>query len=1611
MSLNPVKTSEEVFERFCGYISTTFRLNNDELNRQIQMALKEPGRFARGPILEVTLPFALGSTLDQLINNQVLSNRFRTVKSSALPLDRPLYIHQEEAIKKITQADRNIVVATGTGSGKTESFMIPILNHLFAQEKQDSLTPGVQALLLYPMNALANDQIKRLRTLLANNSEITFGIYTGETEEKHKDAYEKYLRMYQNAPLSNELISREQMKKTPPHILLTNYAMLEYLMLRPADNVLFQGQYASHWKFIVLDEAHTYTGAKGIEMSMLLARLKHTIGVISGDLRCIMTSATLGRGRDDAELVAKFAADLFREEFTSNDIITASHLNQTEITTSSWGRPNHNFYKEIHDWINKRGADSNKLHSILENNRIPKQHADQFMDTMAADYNKALYELLQGDERIAKAIELLNADSLELKDLASSLFKNCDSAREDTISLIELCNQARLRLDDNPLLPARYHFLVKALEGAFIVLSEKPQVYLERLNYGLVEGAQYRAFELGACTRCHGLYLIGSISETDDGYAYLEPIKSQYNWESNSKLEYFALIDEPNDDTGDDDISNEDDLLEGLGMSIPDFQVYRLCVRCGGIGYDDGQPVCDCDQEQTVRVRKVNRKGEKVHKCGLCGAFNPKGNVVRRFYLSEDAVASVLATALYKKIPKRTILESSETDKDDKLAKYFNQVAAAADEKKSKQLLVFSDSRQNAAYFASYLSSTYSDLLAKSALVTTLMSHRTECLVNQWTLKDFHKRVMRYIQTNRLLYKSVESLSEDVWRWIMREFAVDTGYSSLEQMGLLAFVPDFDKINNCEMLWEIPFLKNKGFEPEEIRIMYNFFLDQFRINRAVEYPEAVNPCDPFFEPQNQQGGFWRCKPDGLRKQPAQYSLKGWKPAGERYSNTRLAYLKRLLAASKVDCNKAEAMNLLNDIFDSILHHQSPLYDYFKSETVNGAGKIYKLDSELYKVVPGRNTQIKYYRCTSCHRVTRYNIRNVCPSFRCDGRLIPVDLDQELRSNHYRNLYLEMKPESLIAQEHTAQLATEYAAEVQTKFIRGDINVLSCSTTFELGVDVGELETVFMKNVPPTPANYAQRAGRAGRRTSSTAYALTYARLASHDFSNFQEPEKMISGVVRPPYFNTDNEKIAKRHLYACAFAMFWRAFQGYFKNLESFFCNDGPTRFCEFLMTKPEALKAMLRTVIPASLHEMVGVNDWKWVEELYAVDGLMTKVTKELDQDLKEIESAIKNAASANHYLKADRLKRIGNTIKSRPLISYLAQKNLLPKYGFPVDVVNLDITSHITEARNIDLSRDMQIAISEYAPDSEVVANGRLWTSRYVKRIPTKELVAYLFVHCSCGYFHKSLETEQNQHMAISCPVCGNKRPRSSTFVVPEFGFMGEAKSRPPGRERPQRTYSSRKFFSGVSTGLETKELWLNGLVRISTHTHGVLTVVNSGKGFGFYLCRTCGYGSVDGNPGEHKNVFGYECKGRFERVSLGYDFETDIVQVDCADALKLNSHPEGYWESLMYSIIEGISYGLDIDRNDIDGTVYVDQHGRRTIILFDTVPGGAGHVKRIMEGDNFRVALESAKLILERCKCGGSKKDTSCYGCLRNYLNQFLHDRLRRDYALEALYQILG
>ena len=234
----------------------------------------------------------------------------------------------------------------------------------------------------------------------------------------------------------------------------------------------------------------------------------------------------------------------------------------------------------------------------------------------------------------------------------------------------------------------------------------------------------------------------------------------------------------------------------------------------------------------------------------------------------------------------------------------------------------------------------------------------------------------------------------------------------------------------------------------------------------------------------------------------------------------------------------------------------------------------------------------------------HNAFGVCPSFKCDGELKPINIEEAFKDNHYYRMYQELDIRDLRVVEHTAQLNRETAYEYQKKFKQKEIDILSCSTTFEMGVDVGTLETVFMRNMPPSPSNYAQRAGRAGRSKHSSAYAVTFCNRSSHDFFFFNNPDKMIKGRINPPKFNIENDKIAIRHLYASALGFFWKKYPDFFSKVSDMVegknsSQSGYEIFNQYLNYHPADLKSYLMRFLPASLVKKFGVDNFGWIDSL----------------------------------------------------------------------------------------------------------------------------------------------------------------------------------------------------------------------------------------------------------------------------------------------------------------------------------------------------------------------------------------------------------------------------
>lgn len=1619
VSIDPIKATEAINRSYLNYLDTTFRLRDEGLRNAFRQELFKPGRFVKGPILEATPPFMEDTSLQDLIDEGLLAGSFSLLESESLPLKRPLYRHQATAIRKVIADNRNIVVATGTGSGKTEIFILPILNHLLRQKEESRLDAGVRALLLYPMNALANDQLSRLRKLLSNCPEITFGRYTGETEEKHKAAVDLYRKMFNQEPLPNEMVSREQMWERPPHILLTNYAMLEYLLLRPQDNVFFDGPYAGNWRFIVLDEVHTYTGAKGIEIAMLLRRLKDRVANSEpGRLCCIATSATLGKGEEDYSGVALFASRLFGEPFADKDIISATRRKVAQ-EERGWGRPDPEVYLKWQSIVNRDFADDTILPRLAESGReagIPVSILEEAESKCGVkrDISLFLYEVLKGDLNLIQLQKQLEKEPRYLFEAASEIFPEYASSEDMeaarlVAALVDLAVKARPGGDNQALLPARYHVFVRAIEGAYLSLATQKQLFLSRHEKVKKSGVEYQVAELAVCYTCGAAYLAGEIQSSEDGNYFAQPK------EDRQSITYLMPADTEVVEELDED---EEVGFQGAANNLNTLARYKLCVRCGKI---DRHNVllfqCRCEKPSLQEVYLLPSKVGKVTTCHVCGRFSPHG-MLRRFSVGTDAAASVLATSLYQQIrPKFEYLRSS-SERIEKGDEWSSTRVSSVREsgfqlEAARKFLIFSDSRQDAAFFAPYFNRTYLQILRRNLIVRVLKELRKEVLENKWRLQDLVKPLQRKVKELNLFPEmSNQEQVNEIWKWLMYELLGLDRRLGLEGLGLLGFTlvkPAY---------WAAPpalMCSPWNLSEDEVWTLFQVLLGSFRLKGAILFPDNAAPTDEFFQPRNREYYFREHR--AVHKK----GILSWSSAASGRMNARLDYLTRL--ANKIGANTTvdECRAVLRRLWDSSLDLENPhscWKDIFTQEHIQGEGTAYRIRYNFWELQPGViNKEITWFRCNKCHSLTLQNIRGTCPSYRCNGTLELCDPDIVL-DGHYRRLYLETLPLAARSEEHTAQLTGQAAAKLQADFIGGKVNILSCSTTFELGVDVGELEAVFMRNVPPSAANYVQRAGRAGRRTDSSAFTLTFAQRRSHDLNHFAEPWRMVAGKIGVPYFKIANEKVARRHLYAVVLAAFWKRHARYFGNVEEFFLADppGPELLQAFIEQKPAYIKESLNRIIPPELYEQLQIDNWGWVDGLLGDEkGVLARAYQEIKEDIEQLQQVMN--IHIQEQRPSDYILRLIRTLKRKPLLDFLSSRNVIPKYGFPVDVVELHLTHHGVEAQRLELQRDLRIALSEYAPSSEVVAGGKLWTSRYIKRSPKMqgeggwEWERFHYAICDYCQSYTSRRAEFNQPLE-QCNNCGNSLSGNNkgTFIIPAYGFIASRETpATPGDRRPERTYTTRIHYSGVARISNKVEIRLKDMtLAVTSATHGKLAVINNAGNRKFKICTRCGYALVgdEKTPEQHDQAWGNKCNGTLHGwYSLGHEFETDLAMLVFEG---YQNEDRGFWYSLLYALLEGCSEALDIERQDLDGVLYYlgGDTAKPAIVIFDDVPGGAGHAHRIARAENMKMLLESALARLERCDCGGDEADASCYGCLRHYRNQFCHELLNRRKAIDFL-----
>jgi ATP-dependent helicase YprA (DUF1998 family) len=1599
---NPIAASENIKDEFMGYISTSFPIADREYAAQFSAALRAEGTIAKGPYLDVSDAYQTGKSLDQMIEEGEASPLFRSLEGDIpdsekeLQIDRGLYLHQEQALRK-TNKGKNLIVTTGTGSGKTECFIIPIINHLLREIEAGTLSPGVRAILIYPMNALANDQMKRLRNLLKNCPEITFGVYNSSTKQSEQDGISEYGKVYKDAkgyplkPLKNEIISRDQMQKTPPHILVTNYAMLEYMMLRPKDDLVFSG---AALRFLVLDEAHIYRGTTGMETSLLLKRLKARISNPANVLH-ILTSATLG-GREADDDIVKFAETLCNANFFAEDII------RSQSVVPVYG-------EETVDVPLTLFADLADPQKPL--NAIADDYGLSIPDGMSdAEY---LYHLCIKSP-VYRDLRRITRGPMTIPEITKELRKTHDVTQQDVVNLIGVAAQASM--NKLPLIKARYHMFAKALEGAYVTIGQHKRLMLNRNRSILVDGEAWKVFECAVCDDCGRVAVAGK--EID---GKLEFANSSYD----SDMEYYLLRDSR--DVEFDVDEDEEDYAEEI-----DKNDYLLCSKCGALIHESlkADPPCTCGIDHYIRVRKARKTGSRGEgKCPSCnlGRF-------KTFYLGYDAATAVLGISLFEELPEsEKVLKSTERPQPEKKRLFgaAKQGAQADMVRRKRQFLSFSDSRGEAAFFASYMTASYREFLRRRGICHVVEKNKENMAKHPWEIQHFVDELTSYFDSCRTFAepgdKGVENLTatsrKNAWIAILNEMVNARRSTSLVSLGIIQF---HYKGNQKEIMEGVAEAYQQQIE--DVTALFDQLVMDIVYHGALE-----GDCD--LTDDEREYIFYTSKPKRVKKckdldrDKKKSYLAGWSSAirknGNLLKNGRLERVMKILELDEFSANE-----LLQLYWDEVLRGEESLSN-------SGDDEFY-FSTERFTISSGTE-DIPIYVCDVCGKTTMMNCKNLCTTIKCDGHLSRVTHESLLRDNHYAKLYQSTLMQPLHIKEHTAQLGREEQQKYQEMFVNKEINALSCSTTFEMGVDVGDLETVYLRDMPPSPANYVQRAGRAGRGKNAAAFSLTYCKLSSHDFTYFKHPENMITGKIGVPLFAVRNEKVILRHIFAVALSDFFSKQVDVYNNNDAdvLLNGDGWERLCSYLSGKPEHLKEILKASIPESVHDIMGISNYAWTEKLIGKDGVLRVAVEDFRGTVQyyndeyqrlELKGETQQAAAVQRKLWSYRRGKEDNRGRNE-LIEFLVRNNVLPKYGFPVDTVELYQNTNTATDKKLQMVRDLQLAISEYAPDSQVVADGKLYTSRYIRKLPQttgQDWETAYIAQCSnklcMTWNHRSMEPGEDGAKCVSCHEMIEKS-RWKQAIEPRRGFVADAKPKDVPMRKPDKAFRSDDFYIGdAQRQVMQKYAFVmddGNKFQMETSINDSLMVVCNDD---FYVCPHCGYAeSTTENmqvagfhsykktlEKKHNSPWGKTCEVKLVKNKLCHVFKTDVVR------LIFSTPQAGSQEvmlSVMYALLEALSFVLDIERNDIKGCLHKVVYENRliyAIVLYDAVAGGAGHVRRLVteDGAQFQRVVKRAIAITKGCNCS-----PSCYSCLRNYYNQKIHDLLNRKYAYDFLENYSG
>lgn len=1614
---NPIRAARKVEESYREYIATTIHFADPSLQAQLEEILHERGYLAKGPFLEAAPPYRKDKSPAELVEEGVLCGSMLKLGGGdpdKFDPARPLYVHQVRAVRKAA-AGRNYAVVTGTGSGKTESFLLPILNDILHEFEQSRPSAGVRAMILYPMNALANDQLKRLRTLL-EGTDITFGRYTGDTEETESKALPKWKEENPGqVKLPNEIISREEIRKNPPNILLTNYSMLEYLLLRPKDAPLFAGAFGSSWRHVAIDEAHVYTGTLGTEIAYLLRRLKARIESETGarpKLRCYATSATIG-SEEDMPKVATFAQDLFGEPFVSEgddiDVITSEKDHpQDALDDKPWGALPLSAWSELRSLLaDKDDVSAEEVGRLLLDFGVPEEVVSRMSGMTPL---QGLGKVLLGEDSSCKLVRRCSRllDMTDPSAISEVGIEGLDSEGDCEVlsAMVEVLSSAQ-RSKDVPVLSSRYHSFLRAPEGIFLNAHTGKLTARKRVSEPYDDTFSTPVYEVSVCRHCGQAYALGTEEyDKEARVPWLNPRHEGTDADDEFlPRKYYRILSAKED-------------------ADHDEEIQWLCPICGSLHHEEEGGEHRFRHEEAnrlpVALNEIEGKqaDEETARCRHCGYQSRVA--IQPMRVSPEAAGSVVCYDLVREIPP---FDSEEKPEED------DWFAEPDEERRAGSVICFSDKRQDAAFFAPAMERTYGrithrQLIREAVEVVGGSEGCSPTAVINWIAGSANRRYPGLLGADK---------KGQATAWLLDELSAEDSRNSLEGLGVVRIEPTAfnEGFSNAKVrgvvekaLGQIEGDSFSWLGVDDYIVFAKVCLELLRERNVIEVPEGVSVMRSNRE---KRGNLVILGGESASASGDVVQFAG--APTNATENKRSAFIRKYARrVHGVELSREESVSILQSLFKFLTQY---LGGYFKGEGYLVGPKEtvkdkFRLSKDIWTLYPHRPDDV-IYRCDSCGCESHLFTNGVCTTSKCEGSMCKTSFAEAMgKDRYYKGVYQE-EALPLDIQEHTAQLSSKKAREIQSAFIKGEVNILSCTTTFELGVDVGDLRAIFMRNVPPTTANYTQRAGRVGRRAGMPGYAITFARLRPHDLAHFENPEKIIGGSTRVPVCYLDNEAIAARHVFAIALSEFFRdvckdGVRDYSQHYHDFMdlSTEDPKGLQElrsYLSSRPEKVFRQISRVVPEGLPSVQRLRseDWVWADLLVGASkdntgsdaGRLLQAHALKHADFARVQQGVADYMNEDDY-KASSLLRSLAALKGEGTISVLAENGILPKYGFPTDLVELHLPAveQSVEENRLSLSRGMRQAIREYAPGSEIVAGKTLWRSVGLRKPKGQELTVRRYGKCpECEAFVWPIENYSN---IGECPVCKTEFQLKGKMLIPTYGFEGIKVEKGIGLRRPRaRGYATVHFSQHWpnETNLE-KVSFAGGSVFKRYASNGHLCALNSPR-MGFHVCDRCHAAAVGGESISHWHWC--ENSGRDVHISrydaLGSSFVSDVLELafelDTFNGLSMEA-----WEAVMWALFTAASQILEVPESEIGGTMYDNEMHGVSIMLYDDVPGGAGHARQL--SDRIDELMARAYAVVDgSCGCG---EDTCCYGCIANYYNQTRQAKLSRGAAKEILGSLL-